>query len=437
MAHRRRARKAWKRFERAVLRNAVIRRAAFVAGCATLILWGCYCIRDGGHSWFGTSKPPEESTPTVAVDRTIRVRLNDGKSGASIRLRVTSPCDVYATNTNQLLKSYDNPIASVAVSAAPGGIMLGGDRIASMDVIIKPKRDAAIVVGDDTYRGILRLHLDEGRVVLTNHVALESYLRGVLRGELPGHFHPEAFKAQCVAARTYAVYQKLGTPPTRDWDVLDHEGSQMYIGVRGEEAKSDAAVAATSGEICVYEEGGKEQIFCTYYSSTCGGVTQPISQFKPNDPRVPPLAGNIICTDCYLSRLYRWEPVKVTHDEVTRRIVARYPSVKRIGKIIRLRPKDVGSDGRIIRIQLDGSNGENETLVGEDFRLCIGGRTLKSTCFAIENGPGYFVFSEGKGFGHGCGLCQYGMETKALRGMTYREILSFYYPTSKIKKLYD
>jgi stage II sporulation protein D len=66
----------------------------------------------------------------------------------------------------------------------------------------------------------------------------------------------------------------------------------------------------------------------------------------------------------------------------------------------------------------------------------VGGRILKSTNFAIEAQPDYFVFGNGKGFGHGVGLCQNGMETKARRGMSYDRILSFYYPASKLKTLY-
>lgn len=433
MPRRKRTRHPLGRLRLRFVRASSARRAAFAAGCATLILWGCYCIRENGP-WLQTAV--EEPPPRVDIDRVIRVRFVGRRVASAVKLRVGAPYEITQTSNDASLRVSEAPLPAGVISVTPGGLKFGDLSIASRDVTITPKRDAAVVVGDNTYRGVLRVHVEDGRIVLTNHVDMESYLRGVLRGELPGEFHPEAFKAQCVAARTYAMYQKLGTPPGRDWDVYDNEGSQMYIGVRGEERKSDTAVAATAGEVAVFPYRGEDKIFCTYYSSTCGGVTQPISQFKPNDPDVPPLGGNILCTDCYLSRYYRWGPVKLSQDEVTRRVVERYPVIKKIGKIIRLRPKDVGVDGRIVRIQLDGSGGENETLVAEDFRLCMGGHVLRSTCMAIENGPGYFEFTDGKGFGHGCGLCQYGMETKALRGMSYREILAFYYPTSTVKKLY-
>jgi len=318
-----------------------------------------------------------------------------------------------------------------------GGIELGGVHISSEDILITPERDASIVVGKNTYRGLLRIHRIADGLVLTNHVDIESYLRGVLRGELPKHFHREAFKAQCVAARTYVLYQMQHTEPERSFDVYDNEGSQMYLGVRGEGRKADAAVAKTRGQVCVYDNGRRETLFCTYYSSTCGGRSQPVRNFKPNDPDVPPLRGNVVCTDCYLARFYRWDPLKLSKAELTRRIVARYPSVERLGTIVGLRPKAITVDGRLIRIQLDGSTGQNETLVGEDFRLSIGGRSLKSTRFDIETGRDHFIFKNGQGYGHGVGLCQNGMDAKACRGMGYREILATYYPTSKIATLYQ
>ena len=71
---------------------------------------------------------------------------------------------------------------------------MGDLAVADGDVLIHPKRDASILVNGKTYRGLLRIMVDGGKLRVTNHVDLESYLKGVLRGELPRHFHPESFK---------------------------------------------------------------------------------------------------------------------------------------------------------------------------------------------------------------------------------------------------
>jgi len=419
---------------RLVRRFGPARSLAVLLGTLTLALVGCYALteRSPWRRTSGSDHPPE-----IQVGRMVRVRLLGAAKGPA-KIEVSFPFRITDSADNRLLRAPGVALPACTVRpAADGGLDLGATHLTQGDVLLTPRRDACIVVNGKTYRGLLRIQRARNGIALTNHVDVESYLRGVLRGELPRNFHPESFKAQCVAARTYVLYQMQLTPPDRSFDVYDNEGSQMYIGVIGEGRKAVRAVEETRGQICVWNDRGTDRIFCTYYSSACGGLSQRVTNIKPNDPDVPPLAGNVACNDCYLARFYRWGPYKISKSELTKRIVARYPSVVRLGTIVGLRPKELTVDGRIVRIQLDGSTGQNETLVGEDFRLSVGGRSLKSTNFVIETKSDYFVFRNGKGFGHGVGLCQNGMETKARRGMSYKRILSFYYPTSKIKTLYQ
>ena len=401
----------------------------------TLVLAGCYTFRERTPDIVDRREP---APPTVQYDRMVRVRLLGRRPQKSIKLAVNSGYKIKSfENPDLVLETRADELASCEVVAtADGGLLMGDVAVAAGDVLIHPARDASLTVNGKTYRGLLRIMVDEGGLVVTNHVDLESYLKGVLRGELPRHFHPESFKAQCVAARTYVLYQMRITPKDRSFDVFDNEGSQMYIGVLGEGEKALAAVEETRGEVCVYPSEKGDILFCTYYSSACGGQSQHVNNVKPNDPNVPPLAGNVTCNDCYLARFYEWEPVRITKAELTKRIVKRYSSVKTIGTITSLRPKEVEPGGHIIRIQMNGDNGTNETLMGEDFRLSVGGRVLKSTNFKIRDEDDAFVFEEGRGFGHGIGLCQNGMETKALRGQDYKSILRTYYPGCEIVRLY-
>jgi stage II sporulation protein D len=46
------------------------------------------------------------------------------------------------------------------------------------------------------------------------------------------------------------------------------------------------------------------------------------------------------------------------------------------------------------------------------------------------------VVLEGKGFGHGAGLCQWGARVFAEKGWDYRRILSHYYPGTELQTLY-
>ncbi len=387
-----------------------------------------------------------KSASGVNVERDISVRLMGREPRRDVQIAVTSAFSISDARSDRPVYQSDVPIGlSIVAPFRKNGISIGHRTIDSNDVIVTPVRDASIVVAKPTrrgkvphtYRGRLRIERRGDGLCFTNLVDVESYLYGVLRGELPRSFHSEAFKTQAVAARTYVLYQKRIASPGRTFDVLDHEGSQMYIGVRGEDRIAVRAVDGTRGEVCLWHDNEDLELFCTYYSSTCGGLSQPVNYFRGGERNIPPLSGNVRCTDCYVSPYYRWKSVRVSKADVTRRIVANYPSVKRIGRITRLEPKAKTSDGRVIRIKLVGSGGLNETLMGEDFRLSVGSRVLKSTNFMIADDGDHFVFSNGRGFGHGVGLCQYGMETKAARGMSYVDILAAYYPGSLVRRVYD
>lgn len=403
-----------------------------VVGFITLLFVGCLQLTEPTRL-----RQEPERLVMAPVQRLIRVRLGgrDPRDGAT--LEITSPSTVIATETGEVLATWDSRLRRCDVRPGPAdGIDVRGHHFRNNDIFIKPRRDASIILNGQTYRGCLRIQREGQGLHFDNHLDVESYLRGVLRGELPRYFHPESFKAQAVAARTYVLYQVHRAAEARAFDVLDDERSQMYIGVRGEDRVVVRAVEATCGEVCVWGVGEQEAIFCTYYSSACGGSSQDVNNVKPRDPDVPPLAGGVVCNDCYLARFYRWDDVKLSKAEVTRRIVARYPTLAHLGTITHLRPKARTPDGRIVRMELLGSSGGVGTLVGEDFRLSIGGRTLKSTLFEVRTRGDDFIFEGGKGFGHGVGLCQHGMETKARRGMSYEQILATYYPGARLKRIY-
>lgn len=420
-------------------RSGALRRAAVVTTpflILTLLAVGCFTFSDQSDEKI--VERVERQPPDVSIHRMVRVRLVGPRRAGTLRLEINSPFELRAGPGGPVIQAEVPRLDACAVAPGPdGGIQLGDQPYSENDLFITPKRDASIIVsGNNTYRGLLRISRLGDEIAITNHVDIESYLKGVLRGELPRHFHPESFKAQCVAARTYVLYQMKTAPADRSFDVYDNEGSQMYIGVTGEGETALAAVEATNGEVCVWPNGSVDTLFCTYYSSTCGGSSQHVNNFKPNDPDVGPLHGGVVCNDCYLSNHYEWEPLRVSKADLTQRIVKRYPSVASIGEITSLRLKEVEPGGRVVRIQMNGEKGTNETLVGEDFRLCVGGHKLKSTHFTVTDEGDAFVFSGGRGFGHGVGLCQYGMETKARRGQDYKKILKTYYPGAEIRKLY-
>jgi stage II sporulation protein D len=381
---------------------------------------------------------PEAPPGPLVVDRLIRVRLVGSRPPDALTLQVASAYTVVDVETGRTLISAAEPLASsrVTPAAARPGMLIGNQYLDAAHVRFTPQRDAAIIVNGRTYRGALRVRREGGGLVPINELDIEEYLAGVLRGEMPRHFHPQAQRAQVVAARTYVLYQKVTAGTRRDYDVLADESSQVYLGVRGEDPAARAAVHDTYGEVCLLRRDGEERIFCTYYSSVCGGVTQSVTDFRPSDPAVPPLAGGVVCRHCSGAPRYKWGPVTLTKAEMTKRIFARYPRLTHLGQIMRIAATAESRDGRVTRMRLTGSGGATAELVGEDFRLCMGGHTLRSTNFRMNDTGEAVRFTDGRGFGHGVGICQYGADGRAKHGENYRAILLHYYPGASIEKIY-
>jgi len=95
---------------------------------------------------------------------------------------------------------------------------------------------------------------------------------------MPSSWHPEALQAQAVAARSYAI----ATDKPGPFDHYPDTRSQVYRGVAGETASSNAAVAATAGQVLTY--GGRPAV--TYFFSTSGGHTENVENvFLGADPQ--------------------------------------------------------------------------------------------------------------------------------------------------------
>ena len=82
-----------------------------------------------------------------------------------------------------------------------------------------------------------------------NALDLESYIRGVVPAEIPATWPAEALKAQALAARTYALATRK---PVTGFDQYADTRSQVYRGMSAEKPTSDAAIAATAGEVVTY-----------------------------------------------------------------------------------------------------------------------------------------------------------------------------------------
>ncbi len=133
-------------------------------------------------------------------------------------------------------------------------------------LVLRPGKKTPLALDGKLYRGKLELVPQGDFLRVVNVVPLESYLEGVVAGEVPFSWPAEALKAQAVAARSYALASALRGKP---FDLYADARSQVYLGVAGEKPSTTKAVDDTAGEVVLY--AGK--VATTYYFSTSGGKT--------------------------------------------------------------------------------------------------------------------------------------------------------------------
>jgi stage II sporulation protein D len=276
------------------------------------------------------------------------------------------------------------------------------------------------------YTGDLAFSVEKNRLKIINSVPLEVYVAGVVTGEAGDLSHPEAYKAQAVAARTYIV-KHLKNHIGEGYNLCDSTHCQLYSGLGAISAKARAAADATSGEFLYY----KGEPASTFYHSVCGGRTETMTYVWPyeNKPYLisvrdgPP--GHPYCS---IAPNFKWK-TKIYYTGLTR--LARQAAW--------ILPDELASGLRISAWGASGRAYELEILTqrrrvkvsATDFYHGIGRRAgwqaVRSSFFKILAGKDY-VMLDGVGNGHGVGMCQWGAEGMGRKGFKYKDILRHYYP---------
>jgi len=100
----------------------------------------------------------------------------------------------------------------------------------------------------ELHPGDLHLSIQDGRIQTVLYAPVEEYLLGVVPYEMSDSYPLEALKAQAVAARTYAL-RKAGSAGA--YDLVDNTNDQAYYGVKKEHTNAARAVKETAG-VCGY-----------------------------------------------------------------------------------------------------------------------------------------------------------------------------------------
>ena len=346
--------------------------------------------------------------------------------------------------------------------------------------------DGSIVIGTcDYYDSIIKVDQNRYRDYITflvrgeiyhtiNYINMEKYLYGVVPREMGSNFPLEALKAQAVVARSFA-YANINKHIGEGFNLCNTTDCQVYGGFDNEKESTTQAVIETFGEFVTYNG----DIIETPYHSTSGGYTESSKNiWGGNLPYLVATEDSFSLNSPNSSWFY-----EISAAELQTKLASAGINVGELQDITLL---DTTESNRVQNIKIKGTSGE-KIISGNQFRNIIGATSLKSTLFSVnKNGnqgsskvyvidgnsfypetidinsayiidgteykgvnrgtvsraisndrtssigstysskPLSFGF-DGKGYGHGFGMSQYGAMEMAKQGYNYEEIIKHYY----------
>ncbi len=362
-------------------------------------------------------------------------------------------------------------------------LLLRGSTAAAVDLLsIEPAGPEPLRLNKREYPGTFRLipspKISPGVFDVIEHVPAESYLAGVISKELFASWSLEAFKAQAVAARSYALQEReMSLARGEPFDVESTEADQAYDG-KSTNPTALRAVRETAGMVLTWQG----RVLRAYYSSTCGGRAAAARDIWPVKAGFEyntsaPIQDSPRDDACSNSPLFRWT---ITRDvaELTRRIThygrLNNFAVRNLKQLTKVEPHDPNPFGRARAYKLYDADGKWYPLTAEQLRIACNtsvpaGATTDTAPptsptapsakpqpaapplpaipsptreSRVNSGDIEFEFAaprvtiRGRGFGHGCGMCQYGAEGKAKKGTPFTAILEHYYPGARLERAY-
>ncbi|ERN39946.1 spoIID/LytB domain protein [Rubidibacter lacunae KORDI 51-2] len=345
----------------------------------------------------------------IAAEAAVELRVGI-RQGAS-RVRVGSSTSATVRDGSGRALGQLDAMGAFHAESGGGGLVLGQWR--GGELWVEPHNGGFVWIGDRWYRGRVRLLGNASGVTAVNYVDIEAYLYSIVGAEMVASWPLEALRAQAVAARSYALYQR-SQAHNQLFDIGTTTLTQVYRGVSSEATTTHQAADSTAGQVLTYDGTA---ILAAFHSSS-GGHTEDVEDVWLTP--LPYLRG-VVDYD-QTSPEFQWTKTFSSGD-LTRRIGG-------VGNIQQFVPEQTTPRGRIVRAKIVGDLGTKQ-LSGEALRKALG---LKSTLFRVmPNGSQFYV--TGRGFGHGVGLSQWGAFYLAQQGVSYQQILGHYYQNARLVQL--
>ena len=282
-----------------------------------------------------------------------------------------------------------------------------------------PKDFSAEILPSPTVEApLLAVHLvDENAVV---RMDFETYIAGVVAGEMPNSWPIEALKAQAILARTFVlkfVSEKDSRYPGADIST-DIAEAQAYNAAAVNERVLQA-VQETAGQILLAQDGSLPY---TWFHSHSGGTTETARHGIDWQDEEPDY---VRATDGMEADSAPWS----AHFTAAEFIAACRKAGADVSTCNSVRIGQKGNSGRAVTLLVDG-----ETVNAARLRISLGSSKMRSTLLTELSVEGDVIRMSGLGYGHGVGLSQWGAHALAQRGWPAEEIALHYYRGLRVVK---
>jgi SpoIID/LytB domain protein len=319
-----------------------------------------------------------------------------------------------------------------------------------------------------TFVGTLHFVVEEEGVTAINELPVEQYIESVISSEMSATSSLELLKAHAIISRSWLM--ATSRPATHElYDVCADDHCQRYQGITSSVNPTVAqAVRETCGQVLAYQG----EICDTRYSKCCGGITEEFQYCWENIKK--PYLRSVQDPYCntqdkkILSEVlkdYDQETLDF-HDWLVTYTQEELASILNdnlgidFGHILSLEALERGKSGRISSLRIVGDKAEK--VIGKELaiRKALSRSCLYSSAFTVATSnksdtllgqagelkdrllghadksknawPARFILN-GKGWGHGVGLCQIGAAVMGAKGIPYDDILKFYYQGTEIE----
>lgn len=339
------------------------------------------------------------------------------------------------------------------------------------------------------YAGSMEVRGRQEGYTLVNELPFETYLCAVVPSEMPSTYAPEALKAQAVCARSYAYIQLLrGDLAKYGAHINDSTAYQVYNKTAATEAAKQA-VLETSGQVLTYQGKVVEAYYFStsmgytdtaeiwnvddvsdygYLKRACLNRTEQNIDLSNEDIFLEYIGKKLEAYDSDV-KYYRWfasADYREKTDEINqilwnRRAVskknvifysedgtqladsAERGNIEAFGDIRDISVSGRSASGSILTLRIIYEKGEAEVKTEYNIRKVLGAGVVKMVygdsseseqvtmlpsafCAIVPKEDGTVIL-QGGGYGHGLGMSQNGANGMAEAGMSYEEILQYFY----------